>query len=57
MSEDEINRCYLPDMEVSRIGNCVMLKCDSEDDAIVAYEVFRELATVGTPIWIGKSEA
>lgn len=55
MAEDEPEPCYLPDFKVERIANIVLLHCKTEDDAIVLYEIFKELA-IGKPIWLGKAD-
>lgn len=52
---DEESQCYFPPCSVSRVGNVVMIHCESEDDAIVVFEIFREVA-LGRPVWIAKAD-
>lgn len=53
MAENEYDRCYFPDITVERMANILLIQCKTEDDAIVAFEIFRQIA-VGNPVWIGK---
>lgn len=47
--EEEYEECFLPACNIERIGNCILFQCHSEDDAIIAFELFREV-TLGNPI-------
>ena len=53
---DDFDHCYFPDIAVERVGNIALIHCKSEDDAIVVYEIFRQVS-LGNPVWIGKEGA
>jgi hypothetical protein len=44
-----------PGDEVSRIGNCIMIKCHDEDNAIVIMELFKDIAH-GKHVTIGPAD-
>lgn len=52
---DPEEECYFPESNVERIGNVVMIQCHSEDDAIIVFEMFKELA-LGHPISFRRAE-
>lgn len=55
MTDEEESRCFFPACGVERIANVVLLHCSTDDDAIVAFEIFKEIA-IGKPVWIGKAD-
>lgn len=45
MSEDlDEGEVYFPPARISKIGNTVMITLETEDDAVVVYEMFHSLA-------------
>ena len=43
MSEDGGMIFLRPGMTVEHIGNCVIMKCDNEDDAIILMETIKQM--------------
>lgn len=52
MAEDE---CFFPESRVERIGNCVMIQCQTEDDAIIVFEMFKDVS-LGKTISFRRAE-
>lgn len=45
MSDDvPQDECYFPPARVERIGNCVMIQCQTEDDSIIVFEMFKDVS-------------
>lgn len=44
-----------PGDEISRFGNCVLIKCAEEDNAVIMMELFKDIAN-GKRVIIGKAE-
>ena len=54
--EDEEGVGFLhPGDEISRFGNCVLIKCMSEDNAILMMELFKDIS-LGRTVTITKGE-
>lgn len=44
MSEETEDECYFPPCHIERFGNCILIQCESEDDAIIVFEMFKDIS-------------
>lgn len=44
MTDETEDECYFPASHVERFGNCVLIQCQCEDDAIIVFEMFKDIA-------------
>lgn len=44
-----------PGDEIQRFGNCVLIKCRHEDNAVILLEIFRDIAN-GKTVTIGRGD-